>query len=383
VENHLILNSIKEVFIRPKANTPALDGMRALAILAVIGMHVNEHYLHAGLTRTLLNSIPPFKGGWVGVPMFFVLSGYLIGGQIWSEYIKTGTLKFYRFLIRRGLRIWPLYYFIFIIFSLIPFREVTNIGIVSNLLFLSNYWSDAGPIFGAWSLATEEHFYIIAPAILLMIVKFCGVKDSKFYRKLLWISLLIPLIGRIITWKLFSGHDEFHLASYHHLIYKPIHTNSEGFIIGMLIANYMKDTSAKVKGIFTKRYTLLLISALIMLLSFKDKLYLNFTAISLFFGALLWLLLESKSFLSKVLSHPFWFPIAKTSFGIYLIHVPVIKLLLEEYGYLFKQMPPIIVPIALLILTTTICLLLCVVLYLIIEKPFFIFRKKVLMKFSN
>jgi peptidoglycan/LPS O-acetylase OafA/YrhL len=71
---------LKELFIRPAGYQHSLDGLRALAIFMVVSMHVNQHYLHRGIL-TGIHRLPPFSGGWMGVPLFFILSGYLIGGQ--------------------------------------------------------------------------------------------------------------------------------------------------------------------------------------------------------------------------------------------------------------------------------------------------------------
>ena len=100
-----IRSSIKDLFIRPTHNLPSLDGLRAMAILLVLAMHTNEFFTHPGMPQSILSSLPPFKGGWIGVPLFFVLSGYLIGGQIWKEYVRDKTMNFSRFILRRGFRI--------------------------------------------------------------------------------------------------------------------------------------------------------------------------------------------------------------------------------------------------------------------------------------
>src|SRR6476660_4237917 len=93
----------------PPANqNPALDALRTLAILMVIAGHFPEvgkaqfpKYAH------LLDS-PVFAFGWTGVDLFFVLSGLLIGRQLWKEHQRTGTVNVFRFIARRGFRIWPL-----------------------------------------------------------------------------------------------------------------------------------------------------------------------------------------------------------------------------------------------------------------------------------
>ncbi|MGH9519122.1 MAG: acyltransferase family protein [Terriglobales bacterium] len=82
-------------------NVPGLDALRTMAILLVVMVHTQES----------VGSHIPFVGaGWTGVDLFFVLSGYLIGRQLWKE-AQTGRIRIGRFLLRRGLRMWPLYFF--------------------------------------------------------------------------------------------------------------------------------------------------------------------------------------------------------------------------------------------------------------------------------
>ncbi|MBC7427400.1 MAG: acyltransferase family protein, partial [Bacteriovorax sp.] len=87
--------SIKDIFERPANNLKPLDGLRAFAILFVLCMHTNDLFLGGyGYSPSIFSALPPFKGGWVGVPLFFVLSGFLIGGQLWKELIKTNDIQF-------------------------------------------------------------------------------------------------------------------------------------------------------------------------------------------------------------------------------------------------------------------------------------------------
>jgi peptidoglycan/LPS O-acetylase OafA/YrhL len=353
--------------------------MRAWAILSVLAMHVNEYYMSSGLDLTLANKLPPFRGGWVGVPLFFVLSGYLIGGQIWKEFLGTKTINFGRFILRRGFRIWPLYYFILILFYFFRTGESTELGLISNILFLSNYWQDSGPILGAWSLATEEHFYIIGPLFIIFFGKLKKVRNLLFFRRCLWIMFFVPIITRFLTWKYLAPDGEFDLNLYMQAIYRPIHTNCEGLIIGMIIANYVQDNTFKVSNFFNHRRSLIcLISFAVMAISFKSKVILNFTGVAIGFGSLLWLSFDPKNIVTKFLAHPIWFPIAKTSFATYLIHIPIVKMISTQNQLLVKAFPIFLIPFVVLLLTTIICIAFGAILYILIEKPFLILRNKVM-----
>lgn len=66
------LSDFRDIFVRPLKNIPQLDGVRALAVLCIVAVHVNIYYLKFGGVSTFINDLPPFRGGWVGVPLFFL-----------------------------------------------------------------------------------------------------------------------------------------------------------------------------------------------------------------------------------------------------------------------------------------------------------------------
>jgi peptidoglycan/LPS O-acetylase OafA/YrhL len=99
----------------------------------------------------------------VGVDLFFVLSGFLISGLLFREYIERGKIDLKRFWIRRSLKIYPPFYALLLataIYSLVKFHHVTS-AILGDVFFVQNYlphvW-DHG-----WTLAVEEHFYLVLP----------------------------------------------------------------------------------------------------------------------------------------------------------------------------------------------------------------------------
>jgi peptidoglycan/LPS O-acetylase OafA/YrhL len=150
---------------------PSLDGFRGLAVLLVMFVHFSTNANSLGYYNaiTSLSSI-----GWIGVDLFFVLSGFLITRILYDA--KTKPNYFKRFYIRRTLRIFPLYYLAIVVVSLIyalwPFDEL---GWPENPLFvvfyLTNFLISAGGSAGFldhfWSLAVEEHFYLIWPFFVL------------------------------------------------------------------------------------------------------------------------------------------------------------------------------------------------------------------------
>jgi peptidoglycan/LPS O-acetylase OafA/YrhL len=107
----------------------------------------------------------PFKQmGGRGVDLFFVLSGFLVGGLLLKEYRDKGVVNGQRFLIRRAFKIWPAYY-VFILFNAVARHHPLNSFLVANLLHLQNYLGSS--LSQTWSLAIEEHFYIVLAVFLV------------------------------------------------------------------------------------------------------------------------------------------------------------------------------------------------------------------------
>ena len=145
-----------------------IDFLRGIAILLVLMRH---QYLFQ-FTKNM---------GWIGVDLFFVLSGFLVSGLLFKEYIKYGNIKPGLFLIRRGFKIYPIYYLFYILY-LIPIlinHKFVWKGFVADMFFVQNYvwgWGYAYP--ASWSLAVEEHFYF-GFALLLWIALKKNLLDIK------------------------------------------------------------------------------------------------------------------------------------------------------------------------------------------------------------
>ncbi|RBP51112.1 acyltransferase family protein [Arenicella xantha] len=149
---------------------PDIDGLRAIAVASVVLFHLQESLL---------------PGGFVGVDIFFVISGYLITKLIYSELSETGQFSFKRFYIRRVRRLFPALFSIFLLclvlayllFSpsyLVEFAQslITAFFSVSNIFFwsISDYFnsdSSVKPLLHTWSLSVEEQFYLLWPATLV------------------------------------------------------------------------------------------------------------------------------------------------------------------------------------------------------------------------
>jgi len=132
--------------LNAKGRLKGLDFLRGLAILLVLLRHqyVSEYF---------------FRIGWTGVDLFFVLSGFLVSGLIFKEYLSSGIFNPVRFLIRRGFKIYPLYYIFIVVYNIpkIVFGEFKIIGFLSEIFFVQNYVWGYGYSFPAtWSIAVER-----------------------------------------------------------------------------------------------------------------------------------------------------------------------------------------------------------------------------------
>src|SRR5881275_3031927 len=146
---------------------PGLDLLRALAIIVVVVYHA------ALFGFKLPGRIDRF--GWIGVDLFFVLSGYLIGGQLLAPLARDEHIKLGRFFTRRALRIMPAYFVVLAIYFLLPAsREYAEMSqpLWKFLFSVQNIALHGGTAFShAWSLAVEDQFYLALPFLLLFLYR--------------------------------------------------------------------------------------------------------------------------------------------------------------------------------------------------------------------
>jgi len=157
-----------------------LDLLRALAVFLVLGNHLPPCPPETNLYAHKITQAW-FFGGWVGVDLFFVLSGFLISGLLFREYQKTGTLNLKRFLIRRGLKIYPSFYVLIAVTVLVYAafgKEIPVKNLLAEIFFVQNFF---GKLWGhTWSLAVEEHFYIGLAILAYFLLRFKFSKNNPF-----------------------------------------------------------------------------------------------------------------------------------------------------------------------------------------------------------
>jgi peptidoglycan/LPS O-acetylase OafA/YrhL len=146
---------------------PALDGLRALAIILVVACHAQV------FLKLLSGRLAYFctEMAWSGVYLFFVLSGYLIGRLVLSEVAATGRIRILPFWGRRSLRTWPLYFLALFgnYFVLPPLAEARAPALYRFMTF-TQVFSPMNYFIESWSLCIEELFYLVLPIFLLLVL---------------------------------------------------------------------------------------------------------------------------------------------------------------------------------------------------------------------
>ena len=215
---------------------PGLDLLRALAILVVMLYHLSSHGF----------ALPAIvERGWMGVDLFFVLSGYLIGWQLLRQTVDGGRPDWRAFMLSRALRVLPAYLAVLALYAWVPaFREAESLQPVGYFLtFTVNLFPDYQHYRAyshAWSLCVEEHFYLLLPLALRLLGRSSGI-----VRVLLCAALLVAggMLLRGWLWQhevapqlLPGGDGRLGVIRYVEAIYNPTWTRLDGLLAGVLLA---------------------------------------------------------------------------------------------------------------------------------------------------
>lgn len=216
----------------------SLDVLRAVAVALVLWRHAPT--CPAALYPNLGAALGYMaRGGWVGVDLFFVLSGFLVSSLLFREQNSTGDFRIGHFYVRRGFRIYPPFYALIaftVALNLIRNAPMTPLNVLAEIFFFQNY---AEGLWGhLWSLAVEEHFYLILPMLLLTLRKFFPGPRGPFQR-LPWVvagvAVLVPML-RLLT----PARNPIDLFQN----YFPTHLRIDALFFGVLIA-YLHNTGQR------------------------------------------------------------------------------------------------------------------------------------------
>ncbi len=296
---------------------PELDGLRAVAVIVVLFFHLH---------------VPGFQLGWAGVFLFFVLSGFLITGNLLDA--RHEPHFFRNFYIRRTLRIFPIYYLVF--FAIIAYGLITDakigdaawygVYLQNMLLGHGSFSADFPRVFNhSWSLAVEEQFYLIWPLAVFYLSR----------RRLAVLSMGMIFFAIFFRFAASYGTGN---ASYVFMLLPCI---MDSLAVGAMLAISLRWSGAQVTVLARGARWVTLFSGLCLaglvgswgyqkyaipadyLLGSPINLFLH-TFMAVFFGALIaWVVLDRQSLLSRMLRNGAMRHIGKISYGIYLYHFPV------------------------------------------------------------
>jgi peptidoglycan/LPS O-acetylase OafA/YrhL len=286
---------------------PQLDGVRGIAILLVLFHNTSP------LGALHLSALSTY--GWMGVDLFFVLSGFLITGILLETKESEGYFR--NFYARRILRIWPLYYSLLIfMFVIVPrFDPLQAHAILerssprwSYLFFLQNFFvgipaEAAGALGVTWSLAIEEQFYLIWPLIVRCF------SSSQLKRIAVTVILLSPPL------RYFLG--------FHHVdIYSNFFCRLDGLMAGALLAMLVRSkTSVPGKNLAVAGFSLLAAITAAITAEHYDARWFTFSMTSWAAFSLIYLaLFSSSAWAQSILRNRFLTYTGTISYGLYLLH---------------------------------------------------------------
>jgi peptidoglycan/LPS O-acetylase OafA/YrhL len=338
---------------------PEIDGLRAIAVGAVI-------LYHAQIT---ILSHQPFKGGFIGVDIFFVISGYLITFIILKELVTTGSFSFKHFYERRIRRILPALLFVMLVSlpfawkyllpsSFVDFSKsiLYSLGFSSNFYFHysgQQYGAESGllkPFLHTWSLSVEEQFYILFPIVLLI--------TFKYFRKYL---VHILILGFVVS----LGLADWGSRNHPKFNFYVLPTRGWELLAGSILAYFEINNGHRSKN-ETLNLTLPSIGLFLIgysILFFNDEMFHpSFYTLSPIIGVCLIIWFSSKNeLITKILSTKLFVGIGLISYSLYLWHYPIFAFARKFdfiQGSLFNKLLLVIITLFLSIFS-----------YYIVERP--------------
>lgn len=353
-----------------------LDLMRAAAIIFVLINHIINYFITFHKSTVFGDMI-----GILGVELFFVLSGFLIGRILLTDFAADMQLSHIKqFYLRRWFRTLPLYYFLLIIFIIVGFVVVKQPDFHPlHFLFLQNFVPNSLAFFSvSWSLAIEEWFYLLTPLLLFFAYKKKLLSRQSIH--VLWILIVGIMLARLLY--VFFVHPTFED------IHKNVFFRFDSLLIGVMLAG-LKLYEHPLYKEFQKPSRLLIAVVFILVLAISFKIYYDkelldtsifarafaFPVLS-FFIAMLIPFLENSRFINQKITNNKVFKSFITwmsilSYSIYLIHL----FIFDGVKAFFHEKPH--TPGSLMaIIGLSIAFVLSYILYRFIEKPFMQMRER-------
>jgi peptidoglycan/LPS O-acetylase OafA/YrhL len=316
---------------------------------------------------------PIFKAGWIGVDLFFVLSGFLIGSQLFQSVRREGRVPFGRFYLKRTLRIMPSYYAVLALYFLWPaFREKPEIDPAWRFIFYVMNYGRRGEAFShAWSLCIEEHFYLVFP----FIVAACAWRPKVLRPAWLVGGALTGVIAlRYFLWS--KG------APFYPAVYRPSHTHFDGLTIGAGLAALREFKPALWSKVVSRPMALLFVGTVLIGCGVYEGFpqpiayVLSFSLVSTGFGAIVAAALAPRFWLAR--THiPGAATLAALAFTLYLTHKQMIHLAAQVVGE-YRERPLITIALSVLFIVAAASSI-----HFTVERPFLKLRDRLLKQRQN
>lgn len=327
---------------------PEIDGLRAISVLSVIFFHANFGIVN---------------GGFIGVDVFFVISGYLITSILIDE-IEKGNFSLINFYERRARRILPALFFILL--CCIPFAWIWMLpsqlkdfsqSLIAVVFFVSNFlfWIEDGyfapsaelkPLLHTWSLAVEEQYYLLFPLFLSGFWRF----GSKRVFWMIAVMAMLSLGASELGWR-YKPSDNFYLAP----------TRAWEILIGSLCAFWLHDHQQKASNALS---SIGLFTLILVFIFYNDEI--PFPSIYTLLPVICTLLIiiygQSGTWVAKILSIKYLVGIGLISYSAYLWHQPIFAF--ARIRSIFEPSPPLMAALVFL------SLVLAYVTWICVEKPF-------------
>jgi peptidoglycan/LPS O-acetylase OafA/YrhL len=316
---------------------PQLDGLRGVAIAMVLAYHYTDHFVGT-LPASAKILLRPAALGWSGVDLFFVLSGFLIGGILLDARESPNYFRvFYR---RRLYRIFPLYFaFLAFLFLVVGFKS--DIPWRDSVFFYQNFWMALHNRFGdyilnpTWSLAVEEQFYLTLPAVIYFVSP----------RRLIWVLNGGIILAPLIRLAMFLAHPQLTTPSY---VLLPCRMDS--LLLGVGAAYFVRQKGAWEFVVAHRRQlriaiaTLTLVCSLFLIrpsLSAPVNILLGYDCLALLFVCTLVASLFDGA-IARALQTKWLMALGGLSYSVYLIHQMVFgvtSVFLGDHGYSWAVTP--------------------------------------------